>query len=210
MIVVDIWTFVTIKVIGGVFRLTWFLVKGTWWLLVLLITSVSLMVRTRHQPGEITESGEFVREGGREHWRDTATGTLYPVDHATMEHCEVQAAERTGMDMRMTAVNRLLRGPAIMTSRFAAVVASTGEVAASADFPQECYRGVGLDHVDPARVGYDVCDLRINREQATGALDRLDRILFARGWSPDPDGDGTAHWYSRRYRRPVILRNAAA
>jgi hypothetical protein len=209
VIIVDIWTFITIKLIGGMFKLAWSLVKTAWWLVVLLITSVALMVRSHDQPDQIPYAGDFIGNGEGLRWRDAATGTLYKVDEDTTMHCEVQASERTGMDMRMTALNRLMRGPAIMTNRFTAVVAGTGQVAAVADFPQECYRGIGLDHVDPAQAAQDQCDLRLNREQATRALDRLDKILFARGWTPDPDGDGAAHWYSRRYGRRAILRNSA-
>lgn len=60
MIIVDIWTFITIKLIGGILKLAWFLVKTTWWLVVLLITSVALMMRSRHQPDQIPDSGDFV------------------------------------------------------------------------------------------------------------------------------------------------------
>ena len=108
------------------------------------------------------------------------------------------------MDMRMTAANRLMRGrAAVTTHRFEAVVDGTGQVAATVEFPQECYRGISLDHVDPAQASQDQCDLRLNREQAIGALDRLDHVLEARGWQPD--GASGTHWYSRTYQRPVIL-----
>jgi hypothetical protein len=202
-IIGDIWTIITVKLIGGIFRLLWFLTKTLWWLGILLVTSVALMVRRRGQPDQIPDAGEFVGDGEDLHWRDLATGTLYPVDQNTISHCEVQASERAGMDMRMTAASRLLRGrAAVMTNRFAAIIDGTGQVAAATEFPQECYHNIGLDHVDPAQAALDQCDLRMNREQALAALDELDGILAARGWRPD--GASGPHWYSRTYQRPVI------
>lgn len=202
-IIGDIWTILTVKLIGGTFKLAWFIIKTAWWLVVLLIASVALMLRRRSQPDQLPGAGDFTGDGQDYHWRDTTTGTLYKVDRDNTTHCEVQASERTRMDMRMTALNRLMRGPAVMTNQFTAITAGTGQVAATADFPQECYRGIGLDHVDPAQASQDQCDLRLNRKQATGALDRLDSILETRGWQPD--GTSGSRWYSRTYRRPVIL-----
>jgi hypothetical protein len=204
-IIGDIWTIITVKLIGGVFKLAWFLIKTIWWLAILLIASISMIVRRRGQSKQVPDAGEFVNNGDDFHWRDQATGVLYKVDKNTTTHCEVQGFERTGLDMRMTAASRLLRGPAVATHRFAAVVDETGQVAATAEFPQQCYTGIGLDHVDPAQASQDQCDLRLNRDQAIGALDRLDYILQAGGWQPTSASG--PHWYSRTYRRPAVLRD---
>jgi len=191
-----------IKFISGILAFGWFMLKMTWWLTVLAVTSTALMARNRNLPACIPDAGEFVRDGGALHWRDQITGTCYMVDEATVTRCVVKGSQ-AGLDWRMTAVSQLAGSPAVTTHRFSAVTDCTGEVAASLVFPQQCYRGVGLDHVDPSQVADDPCDLRFNREQAISALGRLDLILFARGWSPEVADDG-AHWYSRRYRRPAI------
>jgi len=200
--IMDIWTFITVKLIWGTLKLAWFLFQTVGWLVVLLITSIVLMVRTRSWPDQVPGTGEFTGVGEDCYWRDDATGALYKAERHNEETCEVQASERTKMDLRMTAASRLVRSPAIATSRFTAVVDGAGQPAATTDFPQHCYRGVSLDHVDPAQSALDQCDLRFNREQATGALDRLGSILQARGWRRCDDS-GT-HWYSRTYQRPVI------
>lgn len=200
--IMDIWTFITVKVIWGTLKLAWFLTQTAVWLVVLLITSAMLMVRKRSWGDQIPGAGEFAGVGEDYYWRDDATGTLYKAERHNEETCEVQASERTRMDLRMTAASRLVRSPAVDTSRFAAVIDGSGQLAASADFPQHCYRGVGLDHVDPAQAALDQCDLRFNREQAIAALDRLGSILEARGWRRC--GDSGTHWYSRTYQRPVI------
>ncbi len=200
--IVDIWTFITIKLIWGTLKLAWFLTQTAFWLVVLLITSIVLMVRKRSWPGGIRDAGAFTADGPDYYWRDDQTGTLYKADRDHQVTCEVQACERTKMDLRMTAASRLVRSPAVDISQFTAVIDGTGEVAATTDFPQQCYRGIGLDHLDPAHAALDQCDLRLNREQATGALDRLESILHARGWRRC--GDQGLRWYSRTYQRPVI------
>lgn len=201
-IFMDIWTFITVKLIWGALRLAWFLTQTALWLVVLLITGVALMVRKRSWPDRIPATGEYTGDGQDYYWRDDETGALYKAERDNKVTCEVQASERTKMDLRMTAASRLMRSPAIDTSQFTAVVDGTGELAATTDFPQHCYRGIGLDHVDPAQAPLDQCDLRFNREQATKALDRLGSILEARGWRRS--GDSGMHWYSRTYQRPVI------
>jgi hypothetical protein len=200
--IMDIWTFITVKLIWGTLKLAWFLAQTALWLIVLLITSVALMVRKRGGPDRIPATGEFTEDGQDYYWRDDETGALYKAERDNEVICEVQASERTKLDLRMTAASRLMRSPAIDTSQFAAVVDSTGELAATMDFPQHCYRGVGLDHVDPAQAALDQCDLRFNREQATQALDCLGSILEARGWRRSSDSG--MHWYSRTYQRPAI------
>jgi hypothetical protein len=200
--IMDIWTFITVKLIWGTLKLAWFLTQTVLWLVVLLTTSVVLMVRRRGWPDRIPATGEFTGDGQDYYWRDDETGALYKAEQDSEVTCEVQASERTKMDLRMTAASRLMRSPAIDTSQFTAVVDGTGELAATTDFPQHCYRGVGLDHVDPAQAGLAQCDLRFNREQAIQALDRLGSVLEARGWRRS--GDSGMHWYSRTYQRPVI------
>jgi hypothetical protein len=200
--IMDIWTFITVKLIWGTLKLAWFLTQTVLWLAVLLITSAVLMVRKRNWPDRLPGTGEFTEDGEGYYWRDDATGALHVAELDNEVTCEVQASERTKMDLRMTAASRLMRSPAIDTSQFNAVVDGTGELAATAEFPQHCYRGVGLDHVDPAQAALAQCDLRFNREQATQALDRLGSILEARGWRRS--GDSGMHWYSRTYQRPVI------
>jgi len=199
---VDIRTFVVIRLIGGILHFAWLMLKMTWWLIVLAVTSTALMVRSRQPAARILDAGAFVRDEDALHWRDQVTGARYLVDETTVSRCIVQASA-TGLDMRMTAVSRLAGNPPVLTYKFSAVTDGSGQVVASAIFPQQRYRGVSLDHADPLQAADDPCDLRFNREQALSALGRLDRILFAHGWSPDVADDGV-HWYSRRYRRPAI------
>jgi hypothetical protein len=201
--IVDIWTFITVKLIWGILRLAWFLTRTVFWLVVLLIASVAQTVRKHSESAQVPGAGDFTAVGQDYYWRDDATGTLYQADPDYEETCEVQASERVRMDLRMTAASSLIRGPAIDTNRFTAVSDATGQLAASTDFPQQCYRGIGLDHVDPAQAAQDQCDLRFNREQATEALDRLESTLEAQGWQRY--GNAGAHWYSRTYQRPAIL-----
>jgi hypothetical protein len=206
--ITDIWTFITVKLIWGTLKLAWFLTQTALWLVVLLITSVVLMIRKRSWPDRIPATGEFTGNGQDYYWRDDETGALYKAEQHNKATCEVQASERTKMDLHMTAASRLMRSPAIDTSQFNAVVKGTEELAATTDFPQHCYRGIGLDHVDPAQAPLDHCDLIFNRDQATQALDRLGSILEARGWRRSADSG--MHWYSRTYQRPVIHWNQPA
>lgn len=211
--IMDIWTFITVKLIWGMFKLAWFLVTTLWWLLVLAIASAVVLVRRRHIPRDHPDAGKFLNDAeGELRWRSLATGTLYPVDTDaagdTEECCEVQASEKTlGWDAQMTALNRLFRHKAaVFTSRFSAVTGD-GRVAATADFPQETYRGMTLDHASQEWVtrliADGTCDLRNNREYAVKALDGLEAVLGDCGWERE-GGDGE-HWYSRRCQRPVIL-----
>ena len=155
----------------------------------------------RYGPGEYSDNGLY--------WHDEKTGILYHVHAIETEECEVQGANR-GADWRKTALSRLVRAPAIVSCRFDAVTDDTAQVAGSVSFSRHARYGVRhLDDLEPG-----IADMHSTEtgespvwagdcQRAAAALAYLDAILEARGWKPRRESG--AHWYSRRYRRPVIL-----
>lgn len=155
----------------------------------------------RYGPGEYS--------GDDRYWRDGRTGILYHVHAVETEECEVQGADH-GARWREGTLSRLVRAPAIAGCRFDAVTDGTAQVAGSVRFARHARHGVGhLDDLGPGTAGSQATDMSQSparagdRQRAAAALARLDSILQARGWKPRREAG--AHWYSRRYRRPVIL-----
>jgi len=155
----------------------------------------------RYGPGDYSDNGLY--------WHDGKTGILYHVHAIETEECEVQGANR-GADWRKTALSRLVRAPAIVGCRFDAVTDDTAQVAGSVSFSRHARHGVRhLDDLDPGTTDLHTTDMSESlvwagdRQRAAAALAHLDSILEARGWKPRRESG--AHWYSWRYRRPVIL-----
>ncbi len=155
---------------------------------------------SRHGPGEYSDDGLY--------WHDRKTGLLYHVHAIETEDCEVHGASR-GADWRRTALSRLAHAPAIISCRFDAVTDGTAQVAGSVSFSRHARDGIRhLDDLDPGTADLHTKESQPpvwagDRQRAAAALARLDSILEARGWKPRRESG--AHWYSQRYRRPVIL-----
>jgi hypothetical protein len=209
-IIGDIWTIITVKLIGGVLKLAWFLTRTAFYLALFLILSavigVTALIRRRTRD-ELAGAGEYTSDGL--YWRDRASGQLYHVHATQTEHCEVHGAER-GLDLRRTTLSRLMRNPALCYCQFDAVTDGTGRVAGSARFSRHARHGIHhVDDLDPQTAGLETAHMTESlvwvgdHESAASALEQLDFLLRARGWEHDRGyGD---HWYSRRYQRPVIL-----
>ncbi len=206
----DIWTLITIKLIGGVLKLAWFLTRTATYLALFLILSaaagVAALIRGR-SPGELAGWGEYTGDGL--YWRDRASGQLYHVHATETEHCEVAGADR-GIDWRRSTLSRLMRDPAIVGCRFDAVTDGTGQVAGSASFSRHARRGIQhVEDLDPQTAALETADMAESQvwvgdhDSAAVALQELDAVLRARGW--EHDSAHGAHWYSIRYHRPVIL-----
>jgi hypothetical protein len=160
----------------------------------------------RYGPGDYSDNGLY--------WHDGKTGILYHVHAIETEECEVQGADR-GVRWRKSTLSRLVRAPAIVSCRFDAVTDDTAQVAGSVSFSRHArHGGRHLDDLDSGTTDLRTTDLRTtdmseslvwagDRQRAAAALARLDSILEARGWKPRRESG--AHWYSWRYRRPVIL-----
>jgi hypothetical protein len=209
-IVGDIWTLITIKLIGGVLRLAWFLTRTAAYLALFLILSaaagVAALIRGRNHD-ELAGTGEYIDDGL--YWRDAASGQLFHVHASQTEHCEVRAADR-GMDWRRSTLSRFMRDPAVIRWQFDAVTDGSSQVAGSVAFPRHARGGIHhIDDLDPRSAALETTDMTEplvwagDHDSAAAALQELDFVLQARGWEADSAyGD---HWYSRRYRRPVIL-----
>ena len=211
-IIGDIWTIITVKLIGGTLKLAWFLTRTAFYLALFLILSavagVTALIRSRTRD-ELAGTGEYTRDGL--YWRDQASGQLYHVHATQTEHCEVHGAAR-GPDLRRTTQSRLMRNPALFYCQFDAITDGTGQAAGSARFSRHARRGIHhLDDLDPDTTGQETTDMTESLvwagdyQTAAAALEQLDSNLRARGWEQRPDGGYGAHWYSRRYQRPVIL-----
>jgi hypothetical protein len=209
-IIGDIWTVITVKLIGGVLRLAWFLTRTALYLTLFLILSagagvIALIRRRGHD--KTAGTGEYTPDGL--YWRDRASGQLYHVHVTQTEHCEVHGAER-GLDCQRSTLSRLMRNPALFYCQFDAVNDGTGQVAGSARFSRHARRGIHhLDDLDPQTAELETTDMSEplvwagDHESAAAALEELDSILRARGW--EHDGESGTHWYSMTYQRPVIL-----
>lgn len=204
-------------IIGGtlklIFRLTRFLLRIAWWLTIFVVLSLGAGVLTLAKAGQTkTEEGADFGDYSedREIWKTRKTGLTYPCSSTDIEYCDVQATV-AGQYWRRTAISRLMRMGAIWRYRFDAVVDKSAEdvasIAATVQFPQEAKVNITLDHLDPAAAASDPYGLGQNREQAIAALDHLDWVLTNRGWTlTEPsENEANAHWYARRYSRPVIL-----
>jgi hypothetical protein len=209
-IIGDIWTIITVKLIGGVLRLAWFLTRTAFYLTLFLILSaaagVTALIRSRSRD-DLAGAGEYTSDGL--YWRDRSSGQLYHVHATQTEHCEVHGAGR-GPDLRRTTLSRLMRNPALFYCQLDAVTDSTGQVAGSARFSRHARRGIHhLDDLDPQTAEPETTDMTESlvwagdHESAAAAVEQLDSILRARGW--EHDGEYGDHWYSRRYQRPVNL-----
>ena len=207
-IIGDIWTIITVKLIGGVLRLTWYLTRTGFYLALFLILSAGagVLALTRSRD-DLAGTGAYTGDGL--YWCDRASGQLYHVHATQTEHCEIHAAER-GLDCRRTTLSRLMRNPALFYCHFDAVADGTGQVAGSARFSRHARRGIHhLDDLDPQTAALETTDMSEplvwagDHESAAAALEQLDSILRARGW--EHDGTSGGHWYSRKYQRPVIL-----
>jgi hypothetical protein len=209
-IIGDIWTVITVRLIGGVLKLAWFLTRIAWYLTVFLVLSLGsglLALTRKHGQDENAGAGEYADNG--RYWRDSTSGTLYPIHATQTEQCEVHATDR-GVDWRKSALSRLMRSPAIISCQFDAVADTTEHVTGSARFSRHARHGIAaVDDLDPADTEPETAHMNESqvwagdRQQAATALDHLDAILTACGWQATAQSD--AHWYSRRYQRPVIL-----
>lgn len=215
----DLFTSLLVKAISGilyvVYGLTWHLLRAAWWLTLYLILSlasgVAWLARGGH--GKPVDSGGFGHvlddESG---WQDVDSGTVYPASADNQEYCTVQA-KLTGQYWRRTMLNRLLRRGALWKYTFYALSdsAPSGRETAAAwlDFPQEAWKNVTLDDIDPQlplvpEMPGDA--LKYNREEASAALEHIKWLLVKRGWKPADTAPEEAdrHWYTSRYQRPVI------
>jgi hypothetical protein len=162
---------------------------------------------TRQQTSSCYGPGEYSGDG--RYWHDGKTGIFYHVHAIETEECEVHGIHR-GTDWRKTAVSRLVRAPAIVGCRFDALTDDTAQVAGSVSFSRHARHGVRhLDDLDPGTADPRTTEMSESpvwdgdRQRAAASLARLDSILQVRGWKPRRESG--AHWYSWRYRRPVIL-----
>lgn len=216
----DLFTSVLVKAISGilyvVYWLTWHLPRTAWWLLLYLILSlgagVAWLARGGH--GKPVDSGGFGHvlddESG---WQADDSGRVYPAPADDPESCTIEA-ELAGQYWRRTMLNRLLRRGALWRYTFhpRRDSARGGRETAAAwlDFPQEAWKDVTLDDIDPQspHVPEMPADaLRYNRDEAREALKHIRWLLGKRGWIPDdtrPEKGTDRHWYTSCYRRPVI------
>jgi hypothetical protein len=153
------------------------------------------------RPGEYSGNGLY--------WRDRKSGILYHVHAIETEECEVQGTDR-GVDRWRSMLSRLVRAPTVIGCRFDAVTDGAAHVAGSVSFSRHARPGVhDLDDLDPASPEPKTTDRSQSlvwtgdRRRAAAAFASLEEILGARGWKLHRESG--AHWYSRRYRRPVIL-----
>ncbi|HEU5386713.1 MAG TPA: hypothetical protein VFV73_12485 [Streptosporangiaceae bacterium] len=217
----DLFTSVLVKAISGIMYIVYWLafrlLRIAWWLTLYLILSlasgVAWLARGGH--GKPVDSGGFghVLEDGSG-WQADDSGTVYPASADNPESCTIEA-ELGGQYWRRTMLNRLLRRGALWKYTFYARLDSApgnGRETAAAwlDFPQEAWKNVTLDDIDPQSphvLEMPADALRYNREEAQEALKHINWLLEKRGWTPDDTrpAEGTdRHWYSSRYRRPVI------
>lgn len=184
-IIGDIWTIITVKLIGGVLKLAWFLTRTAFYLTLFLIVSaaagVTALIRRRSHD-ELAGTGEHTGDGL--YWRDYPSGQLYHVHATQTEDCEVHGTER-GQDLRRTTLSRLMRNPALLYCQFDAVTDSTDQVAGSARFSRHARRGIRhLDDLDPQTAGLETTDVTQplvwagDHESAAAALEELDSDLF--------------------------------
>jgi hypothetical protein len=157
--------------------------------------------------GSFSRPGEYSGQGL--YWRDRNVGTLYHVHVTATEECEVHA---TGLGVRWyrSALSRLGHGPAITGWRFDALIDGAAQVCGSVRFWRHARLGVRhLDDLNPRSMAWESPDeseplaWAADAQRAAAALTRLHQNLRACGW--ERYGQSGAHWYSRRYRRPVIL-----
>lgn len=153
------------------------------------------------RPGEYSNDGLY--------WLDQKTGTLYHVHATQIEECEIRATD-LGLRLRGSMLSRLARAPAIVVWRFDAVTEGAAQVAGSVSFCRHARRGVHhLDDLDPQTAAPETTDKNEppvwagDHQRAAAAFARLEEHLRAHSWQQHRQSG--AHWYSRRYRRPVIL-----
>jgi hypothetical protein len=165
------------------------------------------MLRRGHAGNRCYGPGEYSGEGL--YWRDGKSGICYHVHAVETEECEVQGND-LGTNWCKSTLAWLVRAPAIISCQFNAVTDDTAQVAGSVSFTRHARNGVHhLDSLRPDTAGYKATDTSRSavqagdHQRAATALARLDSILKVRGWKPRRESG--AHWYSRRYRRPVIL-----
>jgi hypothetical protein len=209
-IIGDIWTILTVKLIGGVLKLAWFLTRTAFYLALFLILSLGaglLALIRRSGRDELAGTGEYSDDGL--YWHDRTSGQLYHVHATQAEACEVHGAER-GVDWRKSTLSRLVRTPGVIRCQFDAVTDGTTQVAGSAGFSRHARHGIHhLDDLDPQNAGPETTDMSESQvwagdyQRAATAFEHLDSTLRARGWQHD--GASDSHWYSRTYQRPVIL-----
>jgi hypothetical protein len=217
----DLFTSLLVKVISGilyvVYWLTLRLLRVAWWLTLYLILSLAVgaawLARGGH--GKPVDSGGFGRVLKDESvWQADDSGTAYPASADQKEYCTIQAV-LAGQYWQRTMLNRMLRRGALWKYTFYALddskTAGRETPAAWLDFPQEAWKNVTLDDMDPEspevlEMPADV--LRYNREEVSRALGHIKWLLVQRGWEPAKTGPGAAdpdsHWYTSRYQRPVI------
>jgi hypothetical protein len=220
----DLFTSVLVKVFSGimyvVYWLAWHVLRAAWWLLLFLILSlgagVAWLARGGHgKPEDSGGFGQFLPD--KSGWQADDSSTVYPVSADSRESCTIEA-ELTSQYWRRTMLNRLLRRGALWRYTFYARRDSAGggreTAAAWLEFPQEAWKNITLDDMDPqlSHVPEMPADaLRYNREEAWAAHKHIKWLLEKRGWEPcdtEPEEGTDEHWYTVRYRRPVIAREA--
>jgi hypothetical protein len=166
-----------------------------------------LLTRGRHPSNRRCGPGEYCDDGL--HWRDGKSGIRYHVHAIQTEDCEIHGTHR-GTHWRRSALSRLVRAPAIIACQFDAVTDDTAQVTGSVTFSRHARHGIRhLDDLDPATASLKTTNMNQDlvwagdHQRAAAALARLDSILTAHGWKPRREAG--PHWYSMRYRRPVIL-----
>lgn len=215
----DLFTSLLVKVFSGIMYVIYWLalrlLRAAWWLVPYLILSlgagVAWLARGGH--GKPVDSGGFGHVlDDKSGWQDADSDTVYPVSVDNREYCTIQA-ELAGQYWRRTMLNRLLRRGALWKYTFYALSDSaplSRETAAAwQDFPQEAWKKVTLDDIDPQspRVLEMPADaLQYNRGEASAALEHIKWLLDKRGWKPadaQPE-EANQHWYTSHYQRPVI------
>jgi hypothetical protein len=152
------------------------------------------------RPGEYSSNGLY--------WHDQKTGALYHVHATQIEECGIRATD-LGLRWCRSVLARLGRAPAIIGWRFDAVTEGTAQVAGSVSFGRHARRDVHhLDDLDPQTMAPETGQSEPpvwagDHQRAATAFARLEENLRAHGWQQHRQSG--AHWYSRRYWRPVIL-----
>ena len=145
-IIGDIWTIITVKLIGGYSESAWFLTRTAFYLTLFLILSAIVGVTALILgQGRDELGGAVVDTGDGLYWRDRTSGQLHHVGATQNEYCAVQDAER-GLELRGTTLSRLTRSPALFYCQFDA--SPTAPVRSQGSLASPGTPGAGIHHVD--------------------------------------------------------------